>query len=193
MPGKLVLVTGPSGVGKQTLIDYALAQIPTCERSISATTRPPRPHEEDGREYYFLSRPDFEQRIKDGGFAEHAEYAGNLYGTPYTSIVSKLASGLNVLIELEVQGAIQMMKKMPACISIFVMPPAPELETLRARLMARAERTGETTDIEARLLISAREMEQRMLFSHRIINDNLERAQTGFVAYLTQKFRASAA
>jgi guanylate kinase len=189
--GKLILVTGPSGVGKKTLIDHALENIPDCVFSVSATTRQPRPGEVDGREYHFLTRVDFERGIESGDFAEYAEYGGNYYGTPYRSIEGALESGKNVLLELEVQGAKQLMKKMSDTLSIFIMPPLPYLESLRERLERRIERTGEKTDIDARLAISAKEIEEAHLFSCIIINDDLQKAKLMMILILAKRLGIS--
>jgi guanylate kinase len=184
--GKLVLVTGPSGVGKQTLIKHARAALPDCVFSVSATTRAPREGEVDGREYYFLARAEFEEMIAAGAFIEWAEYAGNYYGTPLAPIAALLESGKNVLLELDVQGARQMMRKVPDAVSVFILPPSPHLETLRKRLEGRGTETEER--IRKRLAISEAEIAQAPLFNHIIINDDVEMAKSKFAAYLGKQF-----
>ncbi len=185
--GKLILVTGPSGVGKRTLIEYVLKNMSDCIFGISATTRSPRPNEVHGKDYYFLTRREFQDRINRHGFLEHAVYADNYYGTPREETDAALALGKIVLLELEVQGARQIKAVMPEAVTIFITPPLPLLPTLRARLMARAQSTGEHTDIEKRLLIAAYELEQANFFEKIIVNDVLESAQQQLLHYIQSR------
>ena len=189
--GKLILVTGPSGVGKKTLIDHVLENIPDCVFSVSATTRAPRPGEVDGREYHFLTETAFKEKIQGGAFAEWARYGDSYYGTPYSSIEGALDAGKNVLLELEVQGAKQLMKKTPDVLSIFIMPPIPHLSSLRERLERRIGKTGEKTNIDARLAISAQEMEEAHLFDCVIINGNLQKAKLLMILLLAKRLGIS--
>jgi len=189
--GRIISITGPSGVGKGTLGVYAVATLPNCAVSVSATTRPIRPTEVDGREYHFLTEEAFKGKIAGDGFIEWAKYGNNYYGTPYSSIEDLIADGKNVIIELEVQGALQLMRKIPDVISVFIMPPAPHLITLRTRLEARVAKTGESTDIEERLAIAKKEIAQAHHFERIIVNGDLERAKGIFVGYIAQQLGIS--
>ena len=139
--GKLIIVIGPSGVGKKTLNEYLLTIFPQCELSVSATTRKPRPNEVEGVDYHFLTVEAFQKKIAENAFAEYAPYADNYYGTLKSEIDPRIESWKSVLIEIEVQGAFQLMARYPDAVSIFILPPEPMISTLRARLIARAEQT----------------------------------------------------
>src|SRR5436305_10605139 len=142
-----VVITGPSGVGKGTLIKSLRERLPQLELSVSATTRPPRAGEQDGVDYWFMSPQEFEQRVQAGDFVEHAGYAGARYGTLRSELQKRIAAGAPVLLEIEVQGARQMRASMPEALQIFIAPPS--LETLRERLIERG--TDAPEQIEARL------------------------------------------
>jgi guanylate kinase len=182
--GRLISVTGPSGVGKRTIINGVLGTPGIdCGLAISATTREPRPGEADGKDYHFLSRFDFERNIEAGRFLEYAEYAGNYYGT-LSSELAPLEQGKSMLLELEVQGAAQVREKMPDALSIFIVPPDPMIETLRQRLLKRETETPER--IEKRLAIAERELAQRHLFGKIIENKHRGVAIADAIAYITQ-------
>ena len=163
------MVTGPSGVGKGTLIRALLDRLPALELSTSATTRPPRPGEVDGRDYHFLSPEEFERRVARGEFLEHARYAGHRYGT-LRSELDRNAAGL--VLEIEIQGARQVRQALPEATQVFIAPPS--LEALRARLVGRGADSPE--QIENRLRVAREELEARSEFPHVIVNDRLEPA-----------------
>ena len=166
-------MTGPSGVGKGTLIRALRERHPEFALSVSATTRQPRPGEEHGRDYYFLTREQFTERVERGEFIEHAEYAGNHYGTPRSELDRPLEA---LVLEIEIQGAVQVHETLPEALQVFILPPS--LETLRERLVGRA--TDEPEVIERRLARAREEMreaeEQAAQFKHCIVNDDLDTA-----------------
>jgi guanylate kinase len=163
------VITGPSGVGKGTLIRALLDRFPDLVLSVSATTRAPRPGEEDGVDYHFLSQEEFERRLEAGEFLEHAEYAGNRYGTLRSEI--ERANGPLVL-EIEVQGARQVREALPEAKQVFIAPP--NEDALRVRLATRG--TDSPEQVERRLETARRELEARREFEHVVVNDRLERA-----------------
>jgi guanylate kinase len=169
---RVVVITGPSGVGKGTLIRALRDRIPELELSVSATTRNPRPGEENGRDYWFLSREDFEKRIDGGGFVEHAEYSGNRYGTLREDLDKRTSAGRPVLLEIEVQGARQVAKTMPEALRIFIAPPS--AETLRTRLVGRG--TDAKEQIDRRLAVAEDELAAQPEFPVVVVNDRLEDA-----------------
>jgi guanylate kinase len=170
--GKVFVITGPSGVGKGTLIGRLLDAVPELELSISATTRGPREGEEDGRDYHFLTEPEFQRRVDAGDFLEYATYAGNRYGTLRSAVESRLDEGRSVVLEIEVQGASQVRQSMPEAVQIFIAPPDPAV--LRERLVGRA--TDSEEEIEKRLRRAEVELEAQVDFQHVIVNDEVERA-----------------
>ena len=169
---KVLVITGPSGVGKGTLIERLLERIPELELSISATTREPRTGEEDGREYHFLSPEEFRGRIEAGDFIEHASYSGNHYGTLREEVERRLAEGHSVVLEIEVQGARQIRDAMPEAVLIFIAPP--DERVLRERLEGRG--TDSPDDIEQRLRTAEVELAARSEFPHVVVNDDLQNA-----------------
>jgi guanylate kinase len=170
--GRLFVVSGPSGVGKGTVIAQALRRLPGLEVATSATTRPRRAHEVDGREYHFLSEPEFVRRVEEGEFLEHVRYAGNRYGTLRSEVERRLRAGRDVVLEIEVVGARAVKLQMPEAVLVFIAPP--EVADLEARLRGRGTDTDE--EIESRLAIARREMEAQTEFDHVIVNDDAERA-----------------
>ena len=170
--GKVFVITGPSGVGKGTLIEQLLERIPELELSVSATTREPRPGEADGRDYHFLTAAEFERRVDAGDFLEHATYSGNRYGTLRQEVERRLAEGRSVVLEIEVQGARQVRKAMPEAVQIFIAPPDPE--SLRERLEGRG--TDSADAIERRLQTAEVELEAQAEFPHVIVNDEVQKA-----------------
>jgi guanylate kinase len=169
---RVLVVTGPSGVGKGTLIRSLVQQVPELEVSVSATTRPPRPGEVDGVDYHFLSEAEFDDRLAKGGFVEHATYSGHRYGTLRSELESRVQAGLPVVLEIEIQGARQIRQTMPEAVQVFIAPPS--LDALRARLVGRG--TNSPRDMDARLSTAREELAARDEFGHVVVNDRLERA-----------------
>lgn len=169
--GHLFVISGPSGVGKGTLVGMLKA----CEGiwvSVSATTRSPREGEEEGRDYFFMTREDFLAKAEAGGFIEWAEYSGNCYGTPADKVEEQLDAGRDVVLEIEVQGALQVKERMPEAKLIFIEPPS--MEVLEARLRGRGTETDEAI---ARRLEAARvELAEKMKYDYTLVNDDLDRA-----------------
>jgi len=170
--GTVFVVTGPSGVGKGTLISRVRERLPELAVSISATTREPRAGEVDGHDYFFLGEAEFLEKVERGEFVEHARYSGNLYGTLRSEVEEKAADGHGVILEIELQGARQIRSTMPDAVQVFVAPP--EFETLRARLEERG--TDGPEAIAARLEVAAQELEARDEFEHQLVNDDLDLA-----------------
>jgi len=170
--GRLTVITGPSGVGKGTLVQRLLQRHSDIWLSISATTRAPRDGESDGVQYFFLDRERFEQQIADGGFLEWAEFAGNLYGTPRTAIERQLQAGRAVLLEIELEGARQVRQSFPAGRQLFIAPPS--LEELERRIRGRGTDSDEA--ISRRLQRARIELAAATEFDACITNDDLEHA-----------------
>ncbi len=166
------VITGPSGVGKGTLIRELLARVPELRLSVSATTRAPRQGERDGLDYHFLTAEDFERRVRAGEFLEHATYSGNRYGTLRSELERTTGGGAPAVLEIEVQGARQVRAAMPDAVAVFIAPPS--REALRARLVGRGTDTPE--QIDARLGTAARELAAQAEFAHVVVNDRLEDA-----------------
>ncbi len=169
---KVFVITGPSGVGKGTLIERLLERVPGIELSVSATTRRPRPGEVDGRDYHFLDPEEFERGAAAGEFLEHAIYSGNRYGTLRSEVERRLAGGTSVVLEIELQGARQVRAAMPESVQVFIAPPSPE--ALRERLERRGTDSPEA--ITERLRVAAEELAAQREFAHVIINDDVDRA-----------------
>ena len=166
-------MTGPSGVGKGTLIRTLRERFPGLELSVSATTRAPRPGEQDGLDYHFLSNAEFERRLRAGEFVEHAEYAGNRYGTLRSEIDRAREGGARALVlEIEVQGARQVREALPGAVQVFIAPPSEE--ALRTRLVGRGADSAE--QIGRRLAVAEEEISARDEFEHVIVNDRLDDA-----------------
>jgi guanylate kinase len=166
-PGRIVVISGPSGSGKTTVC-RRLLELPDVTMSVSATTRPPRPGEIDGEDYWFLSRDEFQERVARAEFVEHAEYNGNLYGTPRRPLEQATAEGRVVLVEIDVQGARQMRRHCPEALFIFL--DAPD-GAAAERLQKRA--TESAADLQGRVAIGERERQAAELFDHRVVNDDL--------------------
>ena len=164
------MITGPSGVGKGTLIRTLLERIPELELSVSATTRLPRPGEEDGVAYHFLTDEEFARRVEQGDFVEHASYSGRRYGTLRSELDRRTRDGAPVVLEIEVQGARQIKQTMPEAVRIFIAPPSED--ALRTRLIGRG--TDDPEQIEARLETAREELLAQDEFAHVVVNDRLE-------------------
>lgn len=165
--GVLFVFSGPSGVGKGTLKAKLFEEFADrIAYSVSATTRGPREGEVDGKDYFFISRQEFERRVKNNEFLEHAEFAGNCYGTPRAYVEKLLDSGMNVVLEIDVQGALQVMKSMPECISVFILPPS--FEELEHRLRGRGTETEEK--VRERLETAKRELPYAPQYDYQIVN-----------------------
>jgi guanylate kinase len=169
---KVFVITGPSGVGKGTLIQRVCERVPGLEVSVSATTRRPRPGEVDGRDYHFLDPAEFDRRARSSEFLEHATYSGNRYGTLRSEVERRLRAGRSVLLEIEVQGARQVRAAMPEAVLVFIAPP--DAAALRQRLEARGTDSSEA--IEERLRVAELELAARQEFPHVVVNDEIERA-----------------
>jgi guanylate kinase len=166
------VITGPSGVGKGTLIRALRERLPELELAVSATTRDPRPGEEDRRDYYFLTDEQFEDRVRAGEFVEHARYSGRRYGTLRAELERHRAAGRPVLLEIEVQGARQVREAMPEAVQLFIAPPSED--ALRTRLIGRG--TDAPEQVAARLETARVELEAQDEFGHVVVNDRLEDA-----------------
>lgn len=169
--GKLVVISGPSGSGKTTVCNRLLSD-PSIMLSVSATTRAPRPREKDGENYYFVSREEFRKRVERGLFAEHAEYNGNLYGTPRDWLEEQLAAGRTVLLEIDLQGSTQLWEKFPNGIYIFL--DAPGRETAVKRLEGRNTETPEERRRRTETADRERELAKTAHFDYKVINDDLD-------------------
>nr|WP_297274453.1 guanylate kinase [uncultured Agathobaculum sp.] len=170
--GTLYVFTGPSGAGKGTLLSRLRAQDDRLFYSISATTRAPRPGETDGVQYYFLSKADFEEKIAQNAFLEHARYVDNYYGTLEAPVNEKLEQGFDVILEIEVQGAMQVHEKRPDAVMVFIAPPS--FEELAARLRGRG--TEDEEKVLKRLETAKEELKHQNAFDYVVVNDEIDRA-----------------
>jgi guanylate kinase len=180
---RVFVITGPSGVGKGTLIRSLLQRLPRLQLSVSATTRSPRPGEQHGVDYWFLSDADFDERVAAGDFVEHAAYSGRRYGTLRSELDRRTSAGVPVVLEIELQGARQVRESMPEAIQIFVEPPSQD--ALRARLIGRG--TDDPEQIEARLRTARAELAAKDEFAYVVCNDRLEAAVAALAAIVTEE------
>ena len=185
----MFVITGPSGVGKGTLIRGLRQRVPQLELSVSATTRPPRPGERDGVDYHFLSADEFEWRVRAGDFVEHATYSGHRYGTLRSEVERRLAAGAPVVLEIEVQGARQVRAAMPEACAVFIAPPS--VQALEARLIGRG--TDSPEQVQERLTTAVKELAAQPEFEHVVVNDRLEQATEELVAIVQGKLAARSA
>ena len=170
--GLLLVLSAPSGAGKGTIIKRLMDDDRSLKLSVSATTRSPRPGEVDGEDYFFLSREEFDGLVKNGEMLEHAEYVGNCYGTPKGPVESWLNDGLDVILEIDVQGGAQVKKIMPECVSIFILPPS--MRELENRLRGRSTEKDEA--VEARLEAARKEVHCAEDYDYVVVNDTVEQA-----------------
>lgn len=181
--GRLFVISGPSGVGKGTVIARLLADDPNTWKSVSATTRSPREGEIDGVDYYFVDRKDFERTAEGGGFLEWAEYSGNLYGTPVASVQRQLDAGKNVILEIEVQGAFQVKEAAPEAELIFIAPPS--VEELERRLRGRG--TEDEATIQRRMETARMELSREMEYDKAFVNDDLDTVVNELADYMAAR------
>lgn len=183
MPGKLYIISAPSGAGKTSLVKALLARHAGIQVSISHTTRPPRPGEENGKHYHFIDRESFEQRIQQADFLEHAQVFGNYYGTSKSWVSQALETDTDVILEIDWQGAQQVRKQMADTVSIFILPPS--LEALEERLVRRAQDSSEV--IRQRLKEAQQEMSHHHEFDYIVVNDIFEEASKDLSSIITSE------
>ncbi len=180
---RVFVITGPSGVGKGTLIRGLMERVPKLELSVSATTRAPRPGEQDGVDYHFLTREDFDAKVADDAFVEHADYAGRSYGTLRSELEQRVREDMPVVLEIEVQGARQVRAAMPEAVQVFIAPPS--LSALRTRLIGRG--TDDPDEVERRLQVAEQELGAQPEFAHVVVNDRLDEALDGLTAIVVDQ------
>jgi guanylate kinase len=178
---RVFVITGPSGVGKGTLIRGLMERVPRLELSVSATTRAPRAGEQDGVDYHFLTPEEFDRRVAHGDFVEHADYAGRRYGTLRSELEGRLAEGVPVVLEIEVQGARQVRAAMPEAVQVFIAPPS--LAALRTRLVGRG--TDDQEEVARRLAVAEQELTAQPEFAHVVVNDRLDEALEKLVSIVS--------
>lgn len=186
--GILVVVSGFAGTGKGTVMKELLSRYDSYALSISATTRNPRPGEVDGREYFFKTKEEFEQMIEEGAFVEYACYVGNYYGTPKKYVEEQLAAGKDVILEIEIQGALNIRKQFPEALLLFIAPPSAEV--LKQRLTSRGTETQEV--IDQRLARAVEESQGIENYDYLVVNDELEECvKTVHQMIQSERFRMS--
>lgn len=176
MAGILFIISAPSGSGKSTLVSMLRTLVEGLDFSISYTTRSPRGSEEDGREYHFISREKFQEMIRDGDFLEWAEVFGNYYGTAASALDHAAAAGKDLLLDIDVQGAVQVMEKLPDAVSIFILPPSPEVLEMRLRNRSVAEHVTSESVIGNRLAEARNELKKIRSYKYALVNDILDQA-----------------
>jgi guanylate kinase len=176
MAGILFIISAPSGSGKSTLVSEVRRLVADLDFSISYTTREPRGSEEDGREYHFTSRENFERMIANGEFLEWAEVFGNLYGTAFSALDLAKEHGKDLLLDIDVQGALQVMEKAPQAVSIFIMPPSPQVLEMRLRNRSQAEGKVQEDVIARRLSQARTELLKMRSYKYALVNDQLDEA-----------------
>ena len=179
--GMLIVISGASGTGKGTVIKELFEKVPNLFFSVSATTRAPRPGEKDGVNYHFLSREEFEKEIADDGFLEYADVYGKFYGTLNREVDKHIAAGEDVILEIDTQGALNVMKKRPDGVFVFLLPPS--LTELKRRLTGRGTETADA--IEKRFRAATQEIECGKLYQYVVVNDDVEKAVDDIAAIIT--------
>lgn len=172
MKGKLFIISGPSGVGKNTLLNRIVLEQKTVQYSVSATSRPMRPGEKDGVSYYFVTREQFEKMIADGELLEYAQYVGNYYGTPIAPILEATQNGIDVVMDLDVVGALKVRERVPSAVLIFI--NAPSFAEIERRLTLRGDVAPEI--MNERLEHAKWECSQAVKYDYVVLNDNLDSA-----------------
>lgn len=178
--GMLVLFSGPSGVGKDTVLDIILSKDECLQRSVSLTTREKRSGETDGEDYYFITKEEFSQMIKDGQVLEYAQYGENIYGTPKAPVDRWLKEGKTVILKIEVKGAQKIRELYPDALSIFLLPPS--MQVLEDRIRRRA--TESEDDINRRLEIAKNEILRSADYDFVVVNDNLDEASNNVLSII---------
>ncbi len=178
MAGILFIISAPSGSGKSTLVSQLRTLVAGLEFSVSYTTRPPRGSEVDGEAYHFTTRDEFERMIAAGDFLEWAEVFGNYYGTAVSALEHAKAAGKDLLLDIDVQGALQVMKKKAEAVSIFILPPSPQVLEMRLRNRSQAEQMTSETVIKSRLAEAQNELKQIWDYKYALVNDVLDQAAT---------------
>jgi guanylate kinase len=176
MAGILFIISAPSGSGKSTLVTQLRSLVEGLEFSISYTTRAPRGSETDGREYHFIDRAKFERMIANNEFLEWAEVFDNYYGTAFVALEHARDDGKDLLLDIDVQGAVQVMQKLPAAVSIFILPPTPQILEMRLRNRSEAENVTSETVIDRRLSQAREELEKIWDYRYALVNDVLDQA-----------------
>jgi len=176
LSGILFIISAPSGSGKSTLVNQLRSLVGGLEFSVSWTTRGPRGSEVDSREYHFTTREHFEEMIRNGEFLEHAQVFGNYYGTAKSTLQAAFTQGKDLLLDIDVQGAAQVRAKCPEAVSIFLMPPSPDVLATRLRNRSRAEGTVQDGIIERRLAMAKQEIENYRDYGYILVNNILDRA-----------------
>jgi guanylate kinase len=176
LSGILFLISAPSGSGKSTLVNQLRSLVENLEFSVSWTTRPPRGSEQEAREYHFITREEFQKMIDAGDFLEYADVFGNYYGTARSSLTNAFSKGKDLLLDIDVQGAAQVREKMPDSVTIFLMPPSPEILATRLRNRSRAEGSVREEVIARRLAKAQQEIENYREYGYILVNDVLDRA-----------------
>lgn len=182
--GKLIVLSGPSGVGKSTVVTKAMEKRSDICFSTSVTTRKPRPGEIDGKDYFFIDQASFDAMVENDELLEHASYVSNSYGTPKAYVEKQLLNGMNVVLDIEVQGARQIYEKLPEAVFVFILPPS--LDELERRLRTRGTDSDET--ILARLNRARQEMQEALFYDYMIVNNEIEQAAEDFTALIRAEY-----